>query len=532
MSVLEERFVGSIQPAPFQLEDIPRITERDWSANWSEMGAYKTSTVLWSIPRWCARAGIENPKVLIITTRSGKGTYFKHVPDLLPDYECLNLKTSSCSIVLDDLELPIDLPDLNNYEQPVICVAHYNVFSKRAKKKKKGPKDAPVEVELTEEEKDDQLLESIIEQYMGEQKAASAKKPLLPDLHKIKWDVIVLDEAHRIKGRTTGWTKEIKKLKGTIKHAMTGTGFINNPSEIWSIFNFLDRHMFGSYWRFREKYCLEEYDDSGFRRIVGVHPDNEDEFKALVRSVGPRRTKKEVFKDLPDPIFSPVTVDLSPIQRKMYDEIVAYLETLDQQNTPINSPNVLAALTRLRQVTAATPQVLNEWFDMEAQRVVQEITLVEPSSKLDAMMEVIEGLEWDDERRDQCVVFFNFKPTIELAKKRFEPKGISYIHLEQKDNDRVRYEKWALQFPKKEHQVFICTLQLGGESIDLTSASTCIFLDRSWSPKDNSQGESRVWRPPQKETPNIIHLNAKDTVDARVLAKVNKKQGWFNQIFG
>lgn len=536
MSVMTDlgKFTGSIEPASFQLEDIPHIVERDWSANWSEMGAYKTSTVLWSIPRWCKRAGIENPKVLVITTRSGKGTYFKHVPDLLPEYEVINLNTSRASLMLDDIELAIDFPQPLN--GPVICISHYNVFSKRKKKKKEDKEEVP------EPETDEEMIEMLLEEMAEEQKAAKRREPLLKLLQKVQWDVIILDEAHRIKGRTTGWTKEIKKLKGTIKHIMTGTGFINDPSEIWSPLNFLNRHEFASYWRFREKFCEEEYDETGMRRIVGVKPENEEEFRALVRAVGPRRTKKMVFKDLPDPIFSPVEIDLSPIQRKMYDEIIAYLETLDQAGVAINSPNVLSALTRLRQTTDATPQVLNEWYDAEAERMVQEITLVEPSSKLDAMMEIIEGLEWDDERRDQVVVFSNFKAVIELAKKRFEPKfdkngkmiraGIPYIHMAQQDNDRTRYDKWAVTFPKKEHQVFISTLALGSESIDLTTASTAIFIGRSWSPKDNSQAESRVWRPPQLEHPNIIYLNAKDTVDARVLAKVTRKTGWFKQIFG
>jgi SNF2 family DNA or RNA helicase len=147
-------------------------------------------------------------------------------------------------------------------------------------------------------------------------------------------------------------------------------------------------------------------------------------------------------------------------------------------------------------------------------------------------MEIIEGLEWDEERRDQVVVFSNFKDPLELLKVRLENKNISYLELRQNDNDKVRYEKWAITYPKKEHQVFMSTLALGSESISLTSASTCIFLDRSYSPKDNSQAESRVWRPGQSEIANIIHINANDTIDERVLAITERKTGWFKEIFG
>jgi SNF2 family DNA or RNA helicase len=279
-------------------------------------------------------------------------------------------------------------------------------------------------------------------------------------------------------------------------------------------------------------YCDEGYNDEGFRVIRGINPEMKDEFRALVREIGPRRTKMEVFPNLPHPIYSPVGVELNAIQRKMYDGIRDELMALDEAGTPLMSPNVLAALTRLRQVGVATPRVVNEYYDPEKERRVQEVKLFEPSSKLDALMEIIDGLEWDEDRKDQVVVFSNFKDPIELAIERFKKKGISYIEMRQKDSDRMRYQKWAIDFPKKEHQVFICTLQLGSESISLTSATTCVFLDRSWSPKDNSQGESRVWRPGQESVANMIHINAKDTADERVLAKVNLKGKWFKEIFG
>lgn len=522
------------EPAPFQVEDLAHLEERDWSANWSEMGCYKTSTVLWLIERWAKRHEIENPRVLIITTRSGKGTYFKHAPIQLPKYELFNVVSNDCKIVMEGHEFSLGFP--KQHSHPALFVAHYNVFTKRKKKKKEE-----VEEEVEQEPMD--LMEELFAEIVAEDKAVKKKPktPMLDHLLKEHWDIVILDEAHRIKDKKTGWTREIKKLKAKVKHVMTGTGFINNPAEIHSLLHFLNKYEFSSYWRFREKYCAEDLID-GFRKIVGVNPENADEFRALVREIGPRRTKREVFKNLPEPIYTPVEVELNPIQRRMYDSIVSDLMAMDEAGAPIYAPNVLAALQRLRQVCVATPKVVEEYFDEEQQRRVQKIQLVEPSSKLDAVMEILDGLEWDEERRDQVVIFSNFKDPIEMLKKRFEPrwdingrqifKGIPYIHLRQQDNDQQRYNKWAIEFPKKEHQVFLSTLQLGSESISLTSASTCIFLDRSWSPKDNSQGESRVWRPGQEEVANIIHINAKETVDRRVRQTVERKGKWFTEIFG
>jgi SNF2 family DNA or RNA helicase len=502
------------------------LRERDWSANWSEMGCFKTSTVLWLIEQWAERLEIENPRVLIITTRSGKGTYFKHVPKQLPNFEMFNLLTADCRLVMDGHEFSVGLP--GELKSPSVFVAHYNVFTKRKKKKKEEPESEP-----EPESKDilEELMEELFQEGEEKRKQAARKVPLVDELLKQEWDIVILDEAHRIKGRTTGWTREIRKIKAKVKHVMTGTGFINNPAEIWSLLHFLNKSEFSSYWRFREKYCAEDA-VNGFRKIVGINPEEEENFKKLVRTVGPRRTKREVFKNLPEPLFSPYEVELNPIQRKMYEDIRDMLYALDQSGTPIFAPNVLAALQRLRQVCVATPHVVKDYYDPILERRVQEIRLYEPSSKLDALMDIIDGLEWDSERKDQIVVFSNFKDPIELAKKRFDKAGITYLEMTTKDNDRTRYEKWAIEFPRKQHQVFICTLQLGSESISLTSASTCVFLDRSWSPKDNDQGVSRVWRPGQEEVANIININAEGTVDGRILAANERKTGWFKAIFG
>jgi SNF2 family DNA or RNA helicase len=251
---------------------------------------------------------------------------------------------------------------------------------------------------------------------------------------------------------------------------------------------------------------------------------------------------QEVHKDIAEPIYYDITVELNATQRRMYKEIVRELRALDQKGVPIHSPNVVSQLQRLRQISVATPELVNAYYDPRLDRYVQEVRLVEPSSKLDAVMDVLEGLEWDEEQKQQVVVFSNFKDPLELLKKRLDEQrdkngrllraGIPYIHMEQKDSEQTRFEKWKVQWPKKEHQVFLSTIDLGGESINLASAQYCIFLDRSWSPAKNLQAVGRVYRPGQTGLAEVIHINAKQTVDKRVFDNVTTKIGWFNLLFG
>jgi SNF2 family DNA or RNA helicase len=76
------------------------------------------------------------------------------------------------------------------------------------------------------------------------------------------------------------------------------------------------------------------------------------------------------------------------------------------------------------------------------------------------------------------------------------------------------------------------TLDLGGESINLTPGQYCVFLDRSWSPRANNQAIGRVYRPGQSEAAELIYINARRTTDQRMIATNERKTGWFKEIFG
>lgn len=532
-------------PADWQRSDIADLIERDNSANWSDMGCYKTSTALWVHDFKMKRDGIDVPSILVITNRSGKGAFFRDIPKTTDGYAIINVDTRKVSMVINGKSLKLGNKFPDEITVPHIVVTHYHVFQKCNLGKTKecevckgiGLQDFRF-VRNTAGGMDKVGIPCELCKGKGNEPLPETQGDRLLKRH---WDVVIADEAHRMKNQDTKWTGNIKKLKATYKHLMTGTGFINRPDEVFSLLQFLDPKRFSSYWDFRNYFC--EIDDwSGWAVVKGCLPHRKPEFRSTVREFGPRREKTEVFKELTEPVYEDIEVELSETQYRMYKEIKAELETLDKQGYPITSPNVLSQLNRLRQISVATPVVVGEKYDEKTQRRVVDIRLEEPSSKLDALMEVIDGLRWDDDDKQQIVVFSNFNDPLEMLSKRLDPKydkngklidkGIPYIWMQSKDNDDVRMEKWLKTWPKKEHQVFMSTVALGGESIDLTSASYIAFLDLSWSPKDNNQARDRIWRPGQKGVPVVIRFFAKDTVDHYVFNKLVTKQRWFDEIFG
>jgi len=448
------------------LANLARYGRGNGAANWSEMGCYKTTTCLWLIRELQAK------KVLLITTKTGKTTYFETAPFVLPEYKLIEVTAAGLETPPKDYFKHTDVP--------TIYVAHYEIFQDRSK--------------------------------------------VWPLLWKMGvWDFVGLDEAHRIKNRKAQCTKNIKKLYRKYSHTMTGTGFTNKPDEIWSLLDFLKAPKLRAYWPFRNHYCeIEEH--SGFQNVVGLKPKYEKEFREYVNLRGVRRLKREIFSELEEPLMREVLVDLNARQRKMYDEIKKELETLDANGEPISSPVVLSQLTRLRQISCATPEVVDRIWNPKSERLETKIKLTEPSAKLDALMDVI------DETDAPFVIFDNFAQMVSLIEARFNRKKIDYIRLLPSDNARQRADKVA-RFQTGEVKAFLSTIRLGSEAITLTASSRVVFTSRDYSPGANNQAISRCHRPGQKERVEVVHINARRTIDQRINNMLVRKSGWFAQIF-
>lgn len=516
-------------PEWWQIDDIENMTNHPFSANWSQMGCKKTSTGLWLIQRQLKAAREKGtlvgpePSVLIITSRSGKGTFYQLAPHILQGFTFLSVQADGMYLFKDGEEIRI--PKLDHcppgFSFPAVVLIHYDLFSKANAGKFITDKES-LEIVVDPESLEPIPLPWTQADYIIDR----------------RWDFMWIDEAHKIKDKDGKRAVNIKKINTRFKTLSTGTGFINRPDEIWSLLNFLEKQRYGGYWSFRKAFCAEA-NYGGYTAIEGIKPEMVDPFRRIVRDVGPRRTLREVMPHLKEPMFVRREVDLSNEQRRMFNELKNELMALDKKGVPLHAPNVLACLQRMRQICVATPEVISDEYDAKQDRRVVRIKLTEPSSKLDAVMDLLE----DSDEDDLFVVFSCFKDPLELLKKRLDPqmtkhspprikrKGIPYIHMMDTDSDEERYDKWFKQFQTRQFKVFMSTLQLGGESINLTPANYLIFLDRSWSPKDNSQGIGRIDRPGQTKQPVIINIEAKRTTDQRVEAVNELKGSWFKQIF-
>jgi SNF2 family DNA or RNA helicase len=342
---------------------------------------------------------------------------------------------------------------------------------------------------------------------------------LMPELQEMEWLHVIVDECHRMKNRKAQQTVALKDIKNVrFKSALSGTPVVNAPHEYWSVLNWLYPKMFPSYWKFYQRYTEFEIKyPQGYHQVKG--PKNTAELNELIAPFYVRRLKKDVLKDLPDKYYTSIWVDLLPQQAKAYKmmkkDMIAWIG--QNEEAALVAPVVIAQLTRLQQFAVAYAH-----FDEETGKLV----LAEPSSKLDALMQIL-----DDNPDEQVVVFSRFKSFVHLAMKRMEKHGISYVEL---TGDIPQADRGEVvdRFQSGKARVFIGTISAGGVGITLTAASTVVFVDRDWSPALNSQAEDRLHRIGQKNAVQVIDIMAKGTVDLGRQQRLELKWSWIRELLG
>jgi SNF2 family DNA or RNA helicase len=379
---------------------------------------------------------------------------------------------------------------------------------------------------------------------------------LMPEVADEVWFHIIADEVHKVKNRKAQVTRALKRIKAINKIGLTGTPADNKPHDLWSILNWLYPGTFRSYWAFYKMYVeFKKHPVHGYNMVTGVRNE-----KHLQRTIEPffiRRRKEEVLEDLPDKYYTVRWVDLSTRQRKAYEQMrkrqLAWVG--ENEAKPLSAPIVATQLMRLQQFACAdvdietvTRRVKNKKFDPHEPEVLEqdlssdiplsyqnwkwrhikvpEYKLVEPSSKLDEVMEVL----------DECdnmpvVIWSQFSKMCQLLGRRLEAAGISHGLFTGNQNKSDR-DQLVDNFQAGRRRVFVGTIKAGGESITLTRSCTEVFVDRSWSASANRQAEDRLHRIGQVNAVQVIDILARNTVDLGRKTKIEQKWTWVQKLLG
>lgn len=335
----------------------------------------------------------------------------------------------------------------------------------------------------------------------------------LEALLAMEWDIIICDEAHYVKERTSKRTKAVHRLAAAAQRSflLTGSPILNRPNELWSLLHIINPERFKKYWSFVYRYCVM----GGWKnkQIVGVK--NKAELRSILGEVMIRRMKSEVL-DIPDKEIIDVFVDLEPtVQRPAYDALdKEMMLEIPGDPTPMEVENALTKMLRHKQI-CGTPATIG---------------LADKSSKLDRLMEMIKE-KVDGDPPEPVVVFTQFRGVLEAIEQRCERAGIPCwaIHGDVKKHLRMETRKEWEESPQP--GVLIVMLQMG-IGMNLTHAKIAFFVDRLYSPKLNEQAEDRLHRIGADDTQpvQIVILHARKTIEQRIATILTGKSKLFKTL--
>jgi len=329
-------------------------------------------------------------------------------------------------------------------------------------------------------------------------------------LQNINFDVIIFDEIHKIKNNKTALFKGASKLKTNIKLGLTATPFINKPTELFNIVDFLKPN-FLPWYEFAREYC--EWDEvyagynKGFiKTIVGFK--NLDKLHNHLLPLMIRRKKVDVLSELPPKTYKILSCQPSSRQRKVIDKFFSEAKNLYDDFGLDNS--VLASLTFAR-MACDSLELLQESSSLKTIDVEGN-----DSAKIEALKDFLPSVN------GKVLLFTQWKRMAFILHREFPDSLV--ITGETKDKQSVIDE-----FKNSDKKFLISTdcLQYG---VNLQFISTLIHVDLPWSPADIEQREGRVDRLGQKNNILVVKVVIEDSIEDYVLGILNKKSKMFYNV--
>ena len=324
------------------------------------------------------------------------------------------------------------------------------------------------------------------------------------ELFKIKWNLVIFDEAHQLKGRKAQQTQGAKRLKAKRIVLLTGTPMLNAPQELWSLLNLLYPKRFTSYWQFVERFCeTEENPFAPTPRIIDVK--NVKALQYILVPIMVRREKKQVMSHLPDKIYKTIRLELEGQQKKAYEQMEKEMVAMLQNGVEVKAGTGLAQMIRLRQL-CLSPAILGG---------------PDKSVKTEALLEILDEAI---ESGEKVVVFSWFKDYVKLLSQVLDKQKIRHVVMHGDTSDVARDQAKRQFRDDPDTKVFLSTIKTGGEGLNLQNASVLVFTDKSWVPGDNEQAEDRIHREGQTKNPLIISLVCKDTIEEDMETVLQNKE--------
>ena len=318
-------------------------------------------------------------------------------------------------------------------------------------------------------------------------------------INKTEVDLVILDEAQRIKNWKTKLAQSVKKINSRYTVVLTGTPLENKLEDLYSIIQFIDPFKLGPYYKFLDYYQIKN--DTG--KVIGYKHLNE--IGQLLSDIMIRRNKREVLSQLPQRMDKNLLVPMTEEQmdwHEQYREIVArlvykwqkfrFLSEKDRQKLLIN-------LNMMRMVCDST-------------YIIDQIS--RKDTKIDELICILD--EYFDGNTEKAVIFSQWERMTRLIAQELDKLGIKYEYLHGGVPSSKRKQLFDNFNSDDDCRIFLST-DAGSTGLNLQSASLIVNMDIPWNPAVLEQRIARIHRLGQQNNVTVINFVSRGTIEHRML---------------
>jgi len=298
----------------------------------------------------------------------------------------------------------------------------------------------------------------------------------------VRFDVVVLDEAQRIKNVHSETSLAVRTLQRDRSWAMTGTPVENSVNDLFAIFRFVKLGLL----------------NQAMNRV---------EMHRLMKPHFMRRRKKNVLREMPPIILQDIPIELSPQQEKVYMNIWNNrYELIKEGGKRISSTDIFSLITKLKQICN---------FDVESGE----------SSKVETLKLIIDNLSG---KEDKLIVFSQYVETLKRISENLQGKITHEIYHGGLSEDARNMI--ITRFQKEEGpRVLLMSLKAGGVGLNLQEASSVVLFDRWWNPAVEEQAINRAHRYNRKNVLHVFRFMVVDSIEERIINILEDKKVIFEQ---
>ena len=351
------------------------------------------------------------------------------------------------------------------------------------------------------------------------------------DAHDIQWDLLVVDEAHKLKSRTTTRWRFVDKIKKKRFLILTATPFQNDLLELYNLLHILKRGHLGTVQEFRKNFL-----NRGNKR----YPLNPYELKRKLNQLMVRRKRSETKINYTKRIPKVVPVDLTKPEMEVYEEMCDLIKKqyFSASGNEINGKlAVYALLPKITSSIASAKESLTNMINNEkyhektkdrAQRILNAYNNLKTDSKINKLLDIVQD-NFTNIPDSKMLIYTKHPTTLRYIAEQLRPLGLKVIEFVG-GLDREEKTKRILEF-KNSAEIMIST-ETGCEGLNFQFCNSLINYDLPWNPMSVEQRIGRLDRIGQKRDMNIYSLATKGTMEEHVVDLIINKMCCVGLVIG